>query len=88
MQADEIQFDIRIREKGSRFDEKIRINEKENTVSFEVPKHNEANRSEVLNDFNLVNNIYWTIIADVWVLYNLIIGDSAGGFRFFADVTV
>jgi hypothetical protein len=33
-------------------------NEKENTVSFIVPKQNNIDRSQVLNDFNLVNNVY------------------------------
>jgi hypothetical protein len=46
---------MRIKERGSRFIEKIRISEKENTVSFMVPKHNDVDRSEVQNDFNLVN---------------------------------
>ena len=45
---------MRINEKGTRFDEKIRIDEKRNTVSFIVPKHNDVENSEVLNEFNLV----------------------------------
>ena len=54
------QFKVRINEKGTRFSEKIKVNEKENTVRFMVPKHNDIDHSEVLNDFNLVNEKkYW-----------------------------
>lgn len=45
---------IRINERGARFVEKIIINEKENTVTFMVPRHNDVEHSEVRNDFNLV----------------------------------
>lgn len=54
LQAD-VQFQLRINEKGTRFNEEIKISEKENTVSFSVPRHNDVNGSEVLNDFSLVN---------------------------------
>jgi hypothetical protein len=33
----------------------MKINEKENIVRFVVPKHNNFDRSEVLNEFNLVS---------------------------------
>ncbi|XP_028408176.1 uncharacterized protein LOC114530759 [Dendronephthya gigantea] len=51
--ANEAQFKMRINERGTRFTEKIRVNEIENTILFTVPKHNNVNRSEVLNDFKL-----------------------------------
>ena len=47
-------FKVRINEKGTRFIEKIKINEQENTVRFTVPKHNSVDKSEVLLEFNLV----------------------------------
>ena len=58
LQEGEAQFKVRINEKGTRFTEKMKINEKENNVRFMVPKHNNVDRSEVLNEFNLVNNIH------------------------------
>jgi hypothetical protein len=54
LQATEAQFKIRINERGNRFNEEIKIDERSNTVSFMVPKHNNVDRSEVLNDFTLV----------------------------------
>ena len=32
-------------------------------MSFMVPQHNDVNRSEVLNDFNLLNNFEYRLIA-------------------------
>ena len=58
LQEGEVQFKVRINERGTRFTEKMKINEKENNVRFMVPKHNNVDRSEVLNEFNLVNNIH------------------------------
>ena len=55
MQVSDVNFKLQVNERGTRFREQIRINEKENTVSFKVPKQNNIDRSEVLNDFNLVN---------------------------------
>jgi hypothetical protein len=51
---EDVKFKLNINEKGTRFSENIKINEKENTVRFTVPKHNDVDRSDVLNDFNLV----------------------------------
>ncbi|XP_028408158.1 uncharacterized protein LOC114530743 isoform X2 [Dendronephthya gigantea] len=53
VQTNDAKFEMPINERGTRFTEKISVSENENTVSFEVPKHNNVNRSEVLNDFNL-----------------------------------
>ena len=50
--ANEIRYKLRISEKGSRFTENVIINVKENTVRFTVPKHNDVESSDVLNDFN------------------------------------
>ena len=50
---EDVKFKVRINERGTRFSEKIKINEKENTVRFKVPKHNDVDQSEVLNNFNL-----------------------------------
>ncbi|CAB4035726.1 Hypothetical predicted protein, partial [Paramuricea clavata] len=58
-------FKVRINENGTRFSEKVKINEKENTVRFVVPKHNNFDRSEVLNEFNL--NLTITRLPDVGV---------------------
>ena len=44
---------MHIKERGFRFNEMIRTSEKENTVSLMVPKHNDVDRFEVRNDFNL-----------------------------------
>ncbi|CAB4037045.1 Hypothetical predicted protein, partial [Paramuricea clavata] len=60
-------FKVRINENGTRFSEKVKINEKENTVRFVVPKHNDFDRSEVLNEFNL--NLTITRLPDVGVCY-------------------
>jgi hypothetical protein len=54
-QAIEVEFKMRIKERGSRFNETIKISEKKNIVSFMVPKHKDIHRSEVQNDFNLVS---------------------------------
>ena len=54
LKRDDGQFNVRLNENGTRFTEKISINEKENTISFVVPEHNDIDRSEVLHDFNLV----------------------------------
>ena len=62
MQGNNAVFKVRINEKGTRFNEKIKINERENTVSFAVPEHNDVERSEVLNEFNLVNKFYAVIL--------------------------
>ena len=51
---EDVKFKVRINEKGTRFIQNIKINEKENTVRFTVPKHNDVDQSEVLNNFNLV----------------------------------
>ena len=53
-QGNDVKFKVRINERGTRFSEKIKINEKENTVRFTVPKHNDVDQSEILHDFNLV----------------------------------
>ncbi|XP_028408156.1 uncharacterized protein LOC114530742 [Dendronephthya gigantea] len=60
-------FEMRINERGTHFTEKISVSENENTVSFEVPKHNNVNRSEVLNDFNLGLTI--TRVPDVGICH-------------------
>lgn len=60
-------FKVRIREKGTRFIEKIKINEQENTVRFAVPKHNDIDKSEVLLEFNL--NLTITRLSDKRVCY-------------------
>jgi predicted DNA-binding antitoxin AbrB/MazE fold protein len=54
LQGNDVKFKVRINEKGTRFSEKIKINEKENTVRFTVPKHNDIDESEILHEFNLV----------------------------------
>ena len=55
IQEDDVKFNIRINENGTRFVEKIKINEKENTATFSVPKRNDIDRAEVLHLFNLVS---------------------------------
>ena len=65
--ANETQFKVRINERGSRFNEEIRIDEKRNIVSFMVPKHNDVDRSEVRNDFNLKLTI--TRLPDVGICH-------------------
>ncbi|XP_028407359.1 uncharacterized protein LOC114529981 [Dendronephthya gigantea] len=65
--TDDAQFKLRINERGTSFTEKISVSENENTVSFTVPKHNNVNRSEVLNDFNLGLTI--TRVPDVGICH-------------------
>ncbi|XP_028408160.1 uncharacterized protein LOC114530744 isoform X2 [Dendronephthya gigantea] len=65
--TDDANFEMRINERGTRFTEKIQVGENENTVFFDVPKHNNVNRSEVLNDFNLGLTI--TRVPDVGICH-------------------
>ena len=64
---DDVKFNLRINEKGTRFVEKIKINEKENTATFSVPRHNDVDHSEVLHLFNL--NLTVTRLPDAGVCY-------------------
>ena len=63
----DVKFNVRINEKGTRFVEKIKINEQENTATFSVPRHNDVDRSEVLHLFNL--NLTVTRLPDASVCY-------------------
>lgn len=54
LQRDGARFNVRMSENGTSFNEKININEKQNTISFSLPAHNGVDRSDVLHDFNLV----------------------------------
>ena len=65
--GNDVKFNVRINERGTRFSEKIKINEKENTVRFTVPKHNDVDQSEVLHDFNL--NLTITRLSEKGVCY-------------------
>lgn len=58
-QTSDNEFKLRIREKGIRFNERIRVSQKDNAVTFSVPKHNDVAKAEVLNDFNLVSLLHF-----------------------------
>ena len=59
LQEDDVHFKTHTNEK--------RVNKKENIVSFNVPKHNDVDRSEILNEFNLVNK--YTNVAQTQILH-------------------
>lgn len=58
--SDEIYFQpqdfiLNINEDGSNFDEKIEIDEEQQTILFRVPPHNNIEDTTFLNDFKLVS---------------------------------
>lgn len=48
-----VDYNVRIKEEGTVFNEKVEIDEKRQTQTFEVPAHNERDEIQVLNDFKM-----------------------------------
>lgn len=62
-------FTLNINEAGSNFDEKIEIDEEEQTILFRIPPHNNIEDTTFLNDFKLVSftQIFYFEIIDRYI---------------------
>lgn len=49
-------FRVKITESGTKFDEEVEVDTKEDTEVFHVPKHNNVDQSDIMHMFALVRN--------------------------------
>ena len=56
-------FTFRIAEKQQLVEENVEVDVEEQTVVFRVPQHNDLEAMEVINDFNSVTRIAYSIIC-------------------------
>ena len=47
-------FNVPINVRGTQFNERVKINRNENTVTYKVPAHNDVEQSDTLLDYNSV----------------------------------
>ena len=59
-------FTLAVNERGTTFEERIEIDEKEETALFRVPAHNQVDGAEILNDFRLVSFSSTLHTTDGW----------------------
>lgn len=60
-------YTFRIAEKQQLVEENVEVDVEEQTVVFRVPQHNDLEAMEVINDFNSVNSISYSIIwIELW----------------------
>lgn len=49
-------FRVNITESGTKFNEKLEVDTKEDTEVFHIPKHNNVDQSDIMHMFALVGN--------------------------------
>ena len=64
--SSEQNYKLMIREQGSRFSEKVRLNMKKKTAVFEVPAHRDFDHAVVMIDFNSVSKPSYFLIFSLY----------------------